>query len=226
MPHPEQVHMKVEELIDTSTRAWRTNLLSELFSPEEGRFSIKSGYWVAQQWLQSTDSNASSSSNASAYAKLWKHIWKANIPPKVKNFTWRVCHNILPTKVNLTKKGVRVESECGICQGEEEIAEHVLFTCSFSRAVWMLEMLERWCCGEANTKTTRTGGLPSPWSAPLSQWWVKLNTDGALRDRDKLGGVGVVFRDWRGWHLTTRVQQYPGIVSVLILKMYAIRFGL
>ncbi|KAM2871278.1 hypothetical protein FF1_018935 [Malus domestica] len=35
MPHPEQVHMKVEELIDTSTRAWRTNLLSELFSPEE-----------------------------------------------------------------------------------------------------------------------------------------------------------------------------------------------
>ncbi|KAM0970966.1 hypothetical protein ACFX15_018367 [Malus domestica] len=138
---------------------------------ERGRFSIKSGYWVAQQWLQSTDSNASSSSNASAYAKLWKHLWKANIPPKVKNFTWRVCHNILPTKVNLTKKGVRVESECGICQGEEE---------------------------EANTKTTRTGGLPSPWSAPPSQWWVKLNTDGALRDRDKLGGVGVVIRDWRG----------------------------
>ncbi|KAM1509792.1 hypothetical protein ACFX10_018906 [Malus domestica] len=150
--------MKVEELIDTSTRAWRTNLLSELFSPEE-------------QWLQSTDSSVSSSSNASAYAKLWKHLWKANIPPKVKNFTWRVCHNILPTKVNLTKKGVRVESECGICQGEDE---------------------------EVNTKTTRTGGIPSPWSAPPSQWWVKLNTDGELRDRDKLGRVGVVIRDWRG----------------------------
>ncbi|KAM1315314.1 hypothetical protein ACFX2F_019083 [Malus domestica] len=203
--------MKVEELIDTSTRAWRTNLLSELFSPEE-------------QWLQSTDSSVSSSSNASAYAKLWKHLWKANIPPKVKNFTWRVCHNILPTKVNLTKKGVRVESECGICQGEDEVAEHVLFTCSFSRAVWfssplglrrfgsysfllkewMLEMLERrevdfeLACMEVNTKTTRTGGIPSPWSAPPSQWWVKLNTDGELRDRDKLGRVGVVIRDWRG----------------------------
>lgn len=69
VPHLEQVHMKVEELIDTSTRAWGTNLLSELFSPknvslilslplsfrapkdklvwhydEHGRFSVKSGY--------------------------------------------------------------------------------------------------------------------------------------------------------------------------------------
>ncbi|KAM1281942.1 hypothetical protein ACFX2I_022487 [Malus domestica] len=152
----EQVHMKVEELIDTSTRVWRTDLFFspkeislilslplsfcalkdrlvwhydewELFSvnngfcapkdrlvwhyDEWGLFSVNNRYWVAQQWLQYVDSSASSSSNASAYVRLWKHLWKTNIPPKVKKFTWRVCHKILPTKVNLKKKGVGVEPE-------------------------------------------------------------------------------------------------------------------
>ncbi|KAM1909484.1 hypothetical protein ACFX13_038233 [Malus domestica] len=104
--------MKVEKLIDTSTRVWRTDLLSEFFSSDEvslilsipisflapedrlvwhydkhDLFFVKSGYWVARQWLQSSDSSSSSSTNVSAYVKLWKHLWKANIPPKVKNFT-------------------------------------------------------------------------------------------------------------------------------------------
>ncbi|KAM1511681.1 hypothetical protein ACFX1Z_023334 [Malus domestica] len=80
--------MEVEELIDTSSRLWRTDLLSEFFSPKEvslilslplsfhapedrlmwrydekGLFSVKSGYWVARQWLQSLDSSASSSNS-------------------------------------------------------------------------------------------------------------------------------------------------------------------
>ncbi|XP_070673150.1 uncharacterized protein [Malus domestica] len=112
-----RVQMKVDELIDTSSRVWRTDLLSEFFSPEEvslilslplsfrapedrlmwhydekGFFSVKSGYWVAQQWLQSPYSSASSSNSVSAYGRLLKHIWKGNIPPKVKNFTWMIAH--------------------------------------------------------------------------------------------------------------------------------------
>lgn len=92
---PEQVHMKVDELIDTSTRVWCTDLLSEFFglkevsfilslplsfrAPEDmlvwhyderGIFFFKSEYWVAQQWLQSANSSASFSSNASVYARL------------------------------------------------------------------------------------------------------------------------------------------------------------
>ncbi|KAM1236381.1 hypothetical protein ACFX2I_037400 [Malus domestica] len=109
---PERIQMKVEKLIDTSTRVWRTDLLSEFFSSDEvslilslpisfraledrlvwhydkhDLFFVKSGYWVARQWLQSSNSSSSSSTNVSAYVKLWKHLWKANIPPKVKNFT-------------------------------------------------------------------------------------------------------------------------------------------
>ena len=35
-----------------------------------------------------------------------------------------------------------------------------------------------------------------------------------------------MFRDWRGGHLIAEVHQYLGIVSVPILEMHAIRFGL
>lgn len=105
---------------------------------EWGLYSVKSGYKVARQWLQSVNSSASSSTNGSAYEKLWKHLWKAHIPPKVKNFTWKVCHDILPTKVNLRRKGVGVQMECGVCQGEEETAAHVLLSCPFARAVWFI----------------------------------------------------------------------------------------
>lgn len=103
---------------------------------ERGHFFMKSGYWVVWQWLQSSNSNASSSNTVSAYARLWKNLWKVNILPKVKNFTWRVCPNILPAKVNLQRKGVEVELECGVCKKEEENAPHVLLRCPFARAMW------------------------------------------------------------------------------------------
>ncbi|KAM2637964.1 hypothetical protein EV1_022393 [Malus domestica] len=92
----EQVHMKVEELIDTSIRVWRTNLFFSLkevslilslplsfCAPKDrlvwhydewGLFSVNNGYWVAQQRLQYMDSSASSSSNDSVDARLWKHL--------------------------------------------------------------------------------------------------------------------------------------------------------
>lgn len=34
-PPPELIHMKVEKLINTSTRVWHTDLLSEFFSLDE-----------------------------------------------------------------------------------------------------------------------------------------------------------------------------------------------
>ena len=35
LPPSGRLQMKVEELINTSSRVWRTNFLSELFSPDE-----------------------------------------------------------------------------------------------------------------------------------------------------------------------------------------------
>ena len=37
----------------------------------------------------------------------WNSIWSIKLPPKVKNFLWRVCRNCLPTRVRLQSKGVQ-----------------------------------------------------------------------------------------------------------------------
>lgn len=101
---PEQVHIKVEELINTSTRVWRTDLLSKFFRlkevslilsmplsfrapddrlvwhyDERGLFFINNMYLVARQWLQSMDSSALSSLNPSAdcgstFGRLTSHL--------------------------------------------------------------------------------------------------------------------------------------------------------
>ncbi|KAB2626046.1 hypothetical protein D8674_017706 [Pyrus ussuriensis x Pyrus communis] len=78
----------------------------------------------------------------------------------------------------------------------------------------------------ANSKPTRMGCLPTlRWSTP-THGWVKITTDGALNVIAKLGGVGVVRRDWRGGFLVVGEQQFPGITSVLILELFVVRYGL
>lgn len=77
--------MKVEELIDTFTQVWRTNLLSELFCLEEVslvlslpinfRAPVDRLVWHYDEWgLYSVNSSASSFFNGSAYERLWKHL--------------------------------------------------------------------------------------------------------------------------------------------------------
>ncbi|TQD80283.1 hypothetical protein C1H46_034181 [Malus baccata] len=130
-----QESMKVKELIDPVMLSWRFDVLSALFSEEEvsmiwsmpisfrlpadrliwhfynwGLYTVKSGYNVAWKLVQSPSLSASTSnSDGNSYTKLWRSVWKAKIPPKVKVFVWKASQSILPTKVNLAKKGVSLE---------------------------------------------------------------------------------------------------------------------
>lgn len=42
----------------------------------------------------------------SDHGTLWDWIWKLKIPPKIRNFVWRVCHEIIPTRVALMRRQV------------------------------------------------------------------------------------------------------------------------
>ena len=61
-------------------------------------FSVKSAYQVV---LRLAQQQSGESSNNRSNEKIWKHIWTLNVPPKVQNFLWRACSNILPTRENL-----------------------------------------------------------------------------------------------------------------------------
>ena len=53
-------------------------------------------------------------------------------------FLWRACSNVLPTRENLHKRRVQVDSHCVICCQQLESVGHLLWECALARNVWAL----------------------------------------------------------------------------------------
>ena len=129
LPHPSSLlgdipeDMRVQELIDQQTKQWDRGKVTSLFKEvtcqeilaipltqveEEDKvvwkvnkshdFSVKSAYQVV---LRLAQQQSGESSNDRSNEKIWKHIWTLKVTPKVRNFLWRACSNILPTRDNL-----------------------------------------------------------------------------------------------------------------------------
>ena len=76
----------------------------------------------------------------------WELIWKLKAPPKVKNFIWRLCRNVLPTRMRIKEKGVNCAPNCVLCDVNEEDNLHLFFCCSSSCNVWnMWESYSKIC---------------------------------------------------------------------------------
>ncbi|KAL0368283.1 UNVERIFIED_CONTAM: hypothetical protein Scaly_1047200 [Sesamum calycinum] len=65
-------------------------------------------------------------------------VWTANVPPKVRLFTWRTCQNLLPTSANLRRRGALAGGIYPWCGFELEDLLHTLLHCPFTRLVWAL----------------------------------------------------------------------------------------
>ncbi|OMO85278.1 hypothetical protein CCACVL1_10296 [Corchorus capsularis] len=95
-----------------------------------GHYTVRSGYHVARQFLGKLVPMIEDRTD------YWRTIWGAPVQPKVKFFLWRVRHNILPSKINLQRRGVPVDELCPVCGSIEDSLVHTFFTCSFSAKVW------------------------------------------------------------------------------------------
>jgi hypothetical protein len=62
----------------------------------------------------------------------WNAIWKLKLPPKNKNFMWRICRNCLSIRVRFLAKGVDCPKICAICNEYDEYGKHLFFECSKS----------------------------------------------------------------------------------------------
>ena len=71
------------------------------------------------------------SSRGSDMQKVWQALWRLKVPNKIKIFSWRVCHGILPTWVNLAKRRIICDCEraCPICTQFPETELHILWEC-------------------------------------------------------------------------------------------------
>ncbi|XP_062145914.1 uncharacterized protein LOC133853906 [Alnus glutinosa] len=85
--------------------------------------------------LECHESMLGESSYQGDLQKSWNLIWGLNVPYPVKMFTWRACHNILPTRSN-QKKGIALDPLCLFCQTELETVRHVLWDCPSTSDVW------------------------------------------------------------------------------------------
>ncbi|XVF82507.1 hypothetical protein PTKIN_Ptkin16aG0054600 [Pterospermum kingtungense] len=69
---------------------------------------------------------------------IWRLIWTSKVLPRIKLFSWRAVHGILPTSDNLYARQVEVSSVCCICGEHGESAIHVFYECMYSARVWEL----------------------------------------------------------------------------------------
>ena len=92
-----------------------------------GAFSVKSTY--ASMYTQ-----VSGASN-----DIFKILWQANAMPKAQITAWRILLDRVPTRINLIRRGVSVNSSvCTLCQASEEMTQHLFLDYTFAQRVWTL----------------------------------------------------------------------------------------
>jgi len=96
----------------------------------DGEYSVRSAYKMCMQELLDVNHFKAQGN--------WDLIWKLKVPPKVKNFIWRVCRNTLPTRLRLKEKGVNCDPTCALCNLTEEDSFHIFFRCPGSCNIWSM----------------------------------------------------------------------------------------
>ncbi|KAF7154602.1 hypothetical protein RHSIM_Rhsim01G0174200 [Rhododendron simsii] len=120
----------VSDLIDDSTKTWKTQLVKESFNEEEatiilslpisttqrrdrkvwhyspnGVFTVKSAYCLEKESLTNDlDNHGAQTSSANVMAQIWKKLWGLPIHPKIKFFAWKCFNEALATNSALTAK--------------------------------------------------------------------------------------------------------------------------
>ena len=70
---------------------------------------------------------------------IFSKLWRCKAVPSAMLTAWRVMEDKLATRVNLSRRGILVDSPmCCLCGKEEESCRHLFFDCSFARRVWWL----------------------------------------------------------------------------------------
>nr|GEW11680.1 RNA-directed DNA polymerase, eukaryota [Tanacetum cinerariifolium] len=63
--------------------------------------------------------------------------WLRVVPIKVNVHAWRVCLDRLPTRANLSLRGMNIPSiACPLCNSAVESSSHIFFACPLARQVW------------------------------------------------------------------------------------------
>ncbi|KAF7811140.1 ribonuclease H [Senna tora] len=102
---------------------------------KHNHFSVKTAYHFIT--VQDSVSGVTTSSTPA----FWQKIWRLKLPQHIKNFFWRLCHGILPTRDNLVRRGLSVITDCPRCFTSQESICHIMLGCSWAQMIWLISPL-------------------------------------------------------------------------------------
>jgi hypothetical protein len=149
-----------------------------------GIFMVKSTYKLALRREYKTMGNEGSSSSVDGSWSLYKALWSAKVPPKVRLFAWKLSEEGLATQDNRKRCTLVRNDIYNICGMEKETGYHAVVRCSKATAL-RAEMRRHWTLP---TKELLHYTGPA-WLLLLLQ---ELNEDQRAK-------IMMVF--WRAWHL-------------------------
>nr|GEW95908.1 RNA-directed DNA polymerase, eukaryota [Tanacetum cinerariifolium] len=111
--------------------------------------------------------------------------WVKCIPKKINIFVWRARRDCLPTRQNLIRRGVVIESDvCPLCEDSVEESQHVFFQCFIAQCV--IYRICRWWDLDGQNLTSF-----SDWQA----WFLSIR----LPSKTKMLLEGVFYVAW--WYI-------------------------
>jgi len=100
---------------------------------DDGRFTVNSMYKKLEGLLLEERSVTDDQ------GRVFVSIWKSPAPSKVVAFSWKLFHDRIPTKVNLSYRHVLPPEaclNCVLCDGNMELTNHLFIHCVFAQGVW------------------------------------------------------------------------------------------
>ena len=147
------------------------------------------------------------------YRRFWNRIWKTNVLPKVWNFVWRACTDILPTRANLYRRKVPIDPLCSICGQTDETVGHALWECPMARNVWAMAQRRLQKCGIVAQNFYRlvrqlegklTGKEMETWATVTWAIWNARNRfcfeEKQSQPKDILQGASTLLQDYQRWN--------------------------
>uniref|UniRef100_A0A803QGC3 RNase H type-1 domain-containing protein n=1 Tax=Cannabis sativa TaxID=3483 RepID=A0A803QGC3_CANSA len=167
-----------------------------------GIYSVASGYKIRFK-----NPDIAECSNLSKVKSWWKLIWGSHLTPKMKNFVWRVYNKWIPTKVELHKRGMALDTCCDLCKFQDEDICHALWQCP------------------KNLLTVPATKQITAWQPPPNGVYM-INTDASLIFGSPGCGISAVIRDSKGTLVVAATSFLPGCMSVLLAKATTILHGI
>uniref|UniRef100_A0A2N9J5Z6 RNase H type-1 domain-containing protein n=1 Tax=Fagus sylvatica TaxID=28930 RepID=A0A2N9J5Z6_FAGSY len=158
---------------------------------------------------------------------LWKTIWAAQVPAKIKTFLWRACQESLPTKYGLYRRRVVPHPFCEDCSNQVEDGLHALWSCPILSQSWnqIPEFSEFRQTSFPSFSTLarqilKNEASPAKWKPPAFNSF-KANFDGAFSKESNADGIGVVIRDKQGLVIATLSQKVHACHSAEMIEALA-----